>query len=137
MYTHRILSLVLAFSASFICALQAQPSAHYPPGIHGINAGSLPGPGFYLRDYNLFYTSDHLNGPNGDRPGPANFDAFTYANIIRPIWITDVKFLGAYLGTDIVVPLVYKSLQAGSFDDSSFGLGDILPEVTLSWPVQH
>ncbi len=115
--------------------IQAQPTAHYPPGIHGINAGSLPPPGLYLRDYNLFYGSDHLNGPTGDRTGPANFDAFTYANILRPIWITDVKVLGAYLGTDVVVPFVYKSLVAGHFDDSSFGLGDIFAEVTLSWHV--
>jgi hypothetical protein len=115
------------------CILQAQPTAHYPPGIHGINAGTLPPPGLYVRDYNLFYTSDHLNGPTGDRTGPANFDAFTYANIIRPIWITQCQVLGGCLGTDLVVPLVYRRLQAGSFDDNSFGLGDICPEVTLSW----
>jgi hypothetical protein len=137
MYMQRICSLVLVASAALTGALHAQPTAHYPPGIHGINAGSLPLPGFYLRDYNYFYGSGQLNGPTGDRTGPANFDAFTYANIIRPIWITDVNFLGAYLGTDIVVPLVYKSLEAGSFDDSSFGLGDIFPEVTLSWHVSH
>jgi len=119
------------------CGLQAQPTAHYPPGIHGINAATLPGPGLYLRDYNLFYTSDHLNGPTGDRTGPANFDAFTYANVIRPIWITDVKVLGGYLGTDVVVPLVYRSLRAGSFDDSSFGLGDIFAEATLSWHLKQ
>jgi hypothetical protein len=115
--------------------LQAQPTAHYPPGIHGINAGSLPLPGLYLRDYNLFYTSDHLNGPTGDRAGPANFDAFTYANVIRPIWITDLQVLGGYVGTDIVVPLAYKSLRAGAFDDSTFGLGDIFAEATLSWHI--
>jgi hypothetical protein len=117
--------------------LQAQPTAHYPPGIHGINAGTLPPPGLYLRDYNLFYTSDHLNGPTGDRTGPANFDAFTYANIIRPIWITDVKILGGYLGADVVVPLVYRSLRAGTFDDNSFNLGDFLAEATLSWHLKQ
>jgi hypothetical protein len=117
--------------------LQAQPTAHYPPGVHGINAASLPMPGLYVRDYNLFYTSDHLNGPTGDRTAPANFDALTYANIIRPIWITDVQVLGGYLGTDVVIPLVYRSLRAGTFDDSSFGLGDFFAEGTLSWHLKQ
>lgn len=117
--------------------LQAQPTAHYPPGVHGINAGSLPPPGLYLRDYNLFYSSDHLNGPTGYRTAPANFDAFTYANIIRPIWITDLQVLGGCLGTDVVIPLVYRRLQAGSFDDNSFGLGDFFAEGTISWHLQQ
>lgn len=117
--------------------LQAQPTAHYPPGIHGINAGSMPSPGLVVRDYNLFYSSDHLNGPTGDRTAPANFDAFTYANVIRPIWITDVKVLGGYLGTDVVVPLIYRSLESGKFDDSSFGLGDIFAELSLSWHLKQ
>jgi hypothetical protein len=117
--------------------LEAQPTAHYPPGLHGINAATLPPPGLYLRDYNLFYTSDHLNGPMGDRTGPANFDAFTYANVIRPIWITDVQLLGGYLGTDVVVPFIYRSLQAGSFDNSTFGLGDVLAEGSLSWHLRQ
>ena len=124
---------VAAALVALPCGLEAQPTAHYPPGIHGINAATLPPPGFYLRDYNLFYTSDHLNGPTGDRTGPANFDAFTYANVLRPIWITDLQVLGGYLGTDVVVPFIYRSLRAGSFDNSSFGLGDFFAEGTLSW----
>lgn len=48
-------------------AVQAQPTAHYPPGLHGINAATLPSPGFYVRDYNFFYFSDRLNDGNGNR----------------------------------------------------------------------
>jgi hypothetical protein len=118
-------------------AVQAQPTAHYPTGIHGINAGTLPLPGFYVRDYNLFYGSDRLNDSTGSRTAPANFEAFTYANILRPIWITDLKLLGAYAGVDMVVPFIYRRLQSGKFDSSTFGLGDVLPEATLSWHFSH
>ena len=38
--------------------LQAQPTAHYPPGIEGIKGASLPPPGFYLRDYNYAYFAE-------------------------------------------------------------------------------
>jgi hypothetical protein len=113
--------------------VQGQPTAHYPPGIHGLNAATLPPPGVYLRDYNLFYFSDRLNDGHGNPTGPANFDAFTYANVIRPIWITKLNILGGYLGTDIVIPLVDRHLTSGAFSDSTFGLGDIFPEVTMSW----
>jgi len=91
----------------------------------------------YVRDYSLFYGSDRLTDSSGARTGPPNFDVFTYVNILRPIWITDMKVLGAYLGADIVVPFIYRRLQAGSFDDATFGLGDILPEATLSWHLKH
>ena len=133
MQPRTICSLSAAALAALPCLIQAQPTAHYPPGIHGIMAATLPPPGFYARDYNLFYTADRLNNSAGNRTGPANFEAFTYANILRPIWITDVRILGAYLGTDIVVPFVYRQLTSGGFDSSTFGLGDIFAEGSLSW----
>lgn len=48
-----------------------------------------------------------------------------------------MKVLGGYLGTDVVVPLVYRSLESGKFDNSSFGLGDIFAEATLSWHLKQ
>ena len=125
--------LIIACTVALVCSVRGQPTAHYPPGIHGLNAATLPGPGFYLRDYNLFYTSDRLNNSTGDRSGPANFEAFTYANVLRPIWITDVEVLSGYLGTDVVIPLVDRQLRSGTFDSSTFGLGDVCAEGTLSW----
>ena len=45
------------------CALKAQPTAHYPPGLHGINAATLPPPGFYVRNYNFFYMDPASKAP--------------------------------------------------------------------------
>ena len=47
--------------------LQAQATAHYPPGLEGLKAASLPPPGVYLRDYNLFYYADHRNDAQGNK----------------------------------------------------------------------
>ena len=63
--------------------LQAQPSAHYAPGVEGIKGASLPPPGVYFRDYNYFYWADQLNDSSGNKIGPADLEAFTYANIPR------------------------------------------------------
>lgn len=113
--------------------VEAQPTAHYVPGVEGIKAASLPPPGWYLRDYNVAYTSTRLNNGAGQNGGPPNFRAFTYANVPRVIYITDTKFLGGYVGVDALLPLVYQSVRAGGFDDDTFGIGDLFAEATLSW----
>jgi hypothetical protein len=130
----RIQFLLLAASLAMLPGiLQAQPSAHYVPGSEGIKGASLPPPGVYARDYNYFYWADRLNGPSGKNDGPPNFDAFTYANIPRVIWITDTKFLGGFVGVDALLPLVDQHVKAGGFDNSTFGVGDLFAEGTLSW----
>lgn len=114
-------------------SLQAQPTAHYVPGVEGIKGASLPPPGWYLRDYNVAYTASQVNNGNGDSFGPPNFEAFTYANVPRVIWISETKLLGGYVGVDALIPLTYQSVRAGGFDSSTFGIGDLFAESTLSW----
>jgi hypothetical protein len=129
----------LLFAASLLAVpdlLQAQPTAHYVPGAEGLKGASLPPPGWYVRDYNIGYYSTRLNDPAGNRTGPDNFSAFTYANVPRAIWITDTKLLGGYLGVDALLPLVYQNVRAGD-RDSNFGVGDVFAEGTLSWHIQH
>ena len=96
MKTHVVRFLLAAGFVALPCLLQAQPSAHYAPGVEGIKGASLPPPGVYFRDYNYFYTADQLNDASGNKNGPADLDAFTYANLPRVLWITDTKFLGGY-----------------------------------------
>ena len=67
---------------------QAQPSAHYVPGVEGIKGASLPPPGIYLRDYNVAYYSEQLNDSSGNSIGALNTRAFIYAQVPRVIWIT-------------------------------------------------
>ncbi len=103
---------------------------HYPAGVEGIKAGSLPPPGFYLRDYNYFYWSDQLKN------GPPDFDLFAYVQAPRPVWITDFKILGGYYGMDVLLPFVQTSLTAGGAKDDAFEMGDIHVEpITLSWHI--
>lgn len=120
--------------------LLAQPTAHYVPGVEGIKGPVLPPPGLYFRDYNYFYTADQLNSPSGDKIGPADLDAVTYANIPRIVWITDTKVLGGFVGVDALLPLVYQKASAntpnGRFDSENFGIGDLFAEGTLSWHLQ-
>ena len=137
MKTTRIIPTIGALIA-LATSLQAQPSAHYVPGSEGLKGSSLPPPGFYFRDYNYFYWADRLNDSSGNpNPHVSNFKAFTYANIPRAIWITDTKFLGGFVGVDALLPLVNQHVKAGTFDSTTFGIGDLFGEGTLSWHIKQ
>ncbi len=115
----------------------AQESAHYVPGVEGIKGATLPPPGFWLRDYNVAYYSDTLNGPNGSQVNGVDAKAFVYANVPRLLWITDTKVLGGYLGLDALVPLQYTDLNISAgphniIDHGTFGIGDAFVEGTWS-----
>ncbi|MBN2505963.1 MAG: transporter [Verrucomicrobia bacterium] len=108
-------------------------NGHYPAGAEGIKGGSLPPPGVYLRDYNLFYYADRYH-----QGGPPDFKVFLYAQAPRLIWITDVKILGGYYGMDVLLPFYSADVRVGTpggrMSDDTFTLGDIMVEpATLSW----
>jgi len=139
--------LVTAGLVIWAANVQAQlpiDGVHYPAGLEGIKGGSLPGPGIYFRDDNLFYTgtSDLL----------PDFNAFVYLQAPQLTWMTDWKILGANYGMDVMVPFAYKeasykasvSSPGGGYsstwseNDSSFGLGDIKIEpLLLSWHLKQ
>jgi len=132
-----LLAGVAALWAATVAPLIAQPSAHYPPGIEGVKAATLPPPGVYFRDYNLFYYADRLNDAGGHEIAAADPRAFIYANVPRVVWITPWQLLGGHLGFDALLPLQYADVRIntpnGRFDDSTFGIGDLFAEITLSW----
>lgn len=107
---------------------QAVVAGHYPAGAEGIKGASLPPPGFYFRDYNMFYFADTF------RDGPPDFDIDAYINAPRLIWMTDQKIFGAQYGMDIIVPFAYMDWTAGGNSDHYSGAGDIqLEPLILSW----
>ena len=110
-------------------------NGHYPAGVEGIKAASLPPPGFFTRDYNYLYTSDSLVTPGG---ASVPVDLTAYVNAFRNIWITEKKVFGANYGMDVLLPFVYTDFKAGGFKDSGFEFGDICVEpLLLSWNGDH
>ena len=116
---------------------------HYPVGLEGIKGGSLPEPGIYFRDDNLFYS--------GTSDSPQNYSTFIYLQAPQLTWMTGWKFLGADYGMDVMVPFAYKEAKdhhiittimpggntiktTASEGGSCFGLGTIKIEpLLLSW----
>jgi hypothetical protein len=131
-WTNYIFPLLIAALFAFPDLAQAQPTAHYVPGVEGLKGATLPPPGLYLRDYSVAYYSTRLNDAQGHEIRAANPEALIYANVPRVIWITDQQLLGGNLGLDALLPLQYTDLRAntpnGVFNESTFGLGDVLLE---------
>lgn len=119
----------MSLSLSFTASTQAQ-TAHYPNGVEGIKASSLPPAGIYVRDYNYCYFANEFPG------GPADFNATAYVQGPRGIWITDQKVLGGTYGASVLVPFVYQDISVGATQQQKFGLGDLMLEpLLLSWNV--
>lgn len=133
--------LLVAGGLMLPAIVQAQPSAHYVPGVEGIKGASLPPPGIYLRDYNAFYYSDRLNDAHGSKVQGLDAEALIYANVPRLVWITDCQVLGGFLGVDALLPLQYTHLDISSgphqvIDHGTFGIGDFFAEGTWSKHIQ-
>lgn len=124
-----------AAACAVVCAtgLQAQlaqNTGHYPAGVEGIKAGSIPPPGLYFRDYNAFYAANQFE----EAAGPVDFSVFSYVNAPRLIWITEQKVLGADWGMDVLLPIFYNDVEVNGAKFDEFGIGDVCIEpILLAW----
>jgi hypothetical protein len=127
-YVLAVLCLSLFVGSSAFAA-----SGHYTLGVEGIKVASLPPEGFHWRMYNVLYTADRMNDKSGKETG--DFKASVYALANRFVYMSDIKILGANLGMDVIVPLVYTNISMNPvFDENRFGLGDIsMDPILLSW----
>jgi hypothetical protein len=130
-------TIIITFCLTGIIPLitWAGETGHYPLGVEGVKGSTMPGPGFYYKMYNYFYTSDNLKDGNGHKQ-KIGFDAETFLNANRFIWVTDLKIMGGDYFADFVIPVVYSDVEIDDLGikDNSFSLGDIFLEpFGLAW----
>jgi len=82
----------------------------YANGAEGFFCGLVPPKGLYLKNYVLVYKAQSMKDNSGDEV-PAFDRAVVWADIIRIIWITDKKILGASYGTQLFIPYVDKDIR--------------------------
>lgn len=106
-------------------------------GAEGWYAGALPPPGLHFLDYTLYYSAHELKGQEGGHVGGPPFTDYrarVVAQVLRPIYISEKKLLGANMAWHVVVPVVAKRQTSDFFDDSMEGLGDIyFSPLILAW----
>jgi hypothetical protein len=116
-------------------AIAASFTGHYINGVEGIKAATLPPPGYYYRMYTLLYSADTLRDGSGDEAN-IGFEATALAIANRFIYSSNYSLLGGNYIADIIIPVVYQSVDIGvlGVDDNQFGIGDICIEpFVLAW----
>ncbi|MEI6714604.1 MAG: transporter [Verrucomicrobiota bacterium] len=127
---------ILILSAYLTLPILAQAQSftgHLFPGAEELKGPSLPPPGFYVRNYTIYYGANRLNLPNGSKM-PIDFKASVYADVVRALWVTDLQVLGGNFFADAFVPFTYTSLRVAGTKSSNFGVGDLFVEPAgISW----
>ena len=113
---------------------------HYISGTEGIMAGSLPAPGLYLDDVNI-YGRSHDAGTG--YLGNYEHSITTYINEPRMRWISGQTLLGASFGLELMIPLIYQYqsdvlLAPNRLRFSQTEVGDLeVSPALLSWHLKH
>jgi hypothetical protein len=137
-----LISLIL-LGAGLVAALpaNAQQKGQYVPGQFGLNAGILPDPGITYESMTINFSSDTLNGPNGNKvPLTGSYDIWAVENYF--IYVPKFKILHAKLAFAVIAPtLANGSLTLGSINFPNValqaggtGLADTwVQPLTLGW----
>jgi len=112
----RILLIVLVVLFVLPLFALAGGGQQYPNGVEAFLIGVAPPPGFYIKDYNYFYTANKLKDNSGNTVTLANSGQElnrlnVYANVPRLIWITPLNILGGFYGMHLFVPVFYENIK--------------------------
>jgi hypothetical protein len=94
----RVLLLSFMFALfTFSQSCLAGGGGAYPNGAEGFMVGAAPPPGLTLLNYTYYYNADKLTDGDGD-DSKALDDVTVWADVLRMIWISKTKILGANYG---------------------------------------
>lgn len=129
---HLLVAVIYCYVVIF-SVTAAQGAGHYPAGVEGYKAPSLPSEGFHWKIYNIAYTAKRFNNNSGNKTGRGNIDTFTHMHrFILPV--THIDAIGADWVVDIAVPFTWGRINNTGWRSNDHGVGDILIEpLLLSW----
>lgn len=105
--------ILLVFAVMLLSAWPVAASTpHYINGLEGNKTAVMPPEGLYWRMYNFYYSADKLKNNNG-KTMDIDYKTRIYVQAHRFIWASDIKFLGARIGADAIVPFVYTDIRVG------------------------
>lgn len=131
----RALAVCLLLMASFPTPSPAQLRGSHLLGFFGLDAGTQAHPSFSVMVIPMYlYHTGKLKGGGGNTLSD-DFSLTSYANGFGPVWVTNVKILGANLGGSAFIPFITNRIEAGNTDSKSdFALTDCeLQPIQLGW----
>lgn len=105
----------------------------YPDGTESFMAGAMPPPGTYAVAYNQVYRADKFKN---DHPVFNDFKLDTWATVLRGVYVSDQKILGASWGMHAFAVTANADITVGGGQDNRRGFGDlIIDPFLLGWHV--
>ena len=104
---------LVSFFPSYSFAGGAQ---HYPLGAEAFLIGIGPPPGFYIKEYNSFYTADKIKNDSGHALSLAK-DGFVldklnvYGITTRLVWVSPFKILDGFYAQNLFIPLLNLDMK--------------------------
>lgn len=100
-------------------------------GTESFMAGAMPPPGAYGVVYNQVYSANKFKN---DHPVFNDFKLDTWAMVLRGLYITDKKILGADWGVHAILTTVDIDITLGGNQDAQRGLSDLVfSPLLLGW----
>ncbi len=134
--TTRKIKAVMLGGSIFCCTASLGYAAEnggaaYPDGTESFMAGAMPPPGTYVVVYNQVYSADKFKN---DHPVFNDFKLDTWATVLRGVYVSDKKILGANWGMHAFLVTANADLTLGGGHDERRGMGDlIIDPFLLGW----
>ena len=107
------------------------------PGAENWMAGALPPAGFYFKNYVGHYGGKLQDGKGNEaKPGGVGARADVTFDVLRFIYVTNIKVLGGDYAVQAFVPVVNQSLNISPLGGraNKFGIGDMFfTPVAIGW----
>lgn len=143
-----MISRSVTFFVAAACVMSMSPIAsgqvqgtHYPNGVEGIKGASIPGPGLYIRMYNLYYMADDLKDASG-HDSPVGLEVSSYVLAPRVLWVSETEVLGGNFFVSALLPVVYTDIEitppkgapVPKISKSDWGIGDLYVDAAdIAW----
>lgn len=114
-------------------------NSHYADGSEGFFCGFTPEPGFYIVNYNYWYTASSYKDNKGQDVAGLDFHVNVWATAPRFLYFTNKKIFGGLYGFYAAIPLYYAEIEAEQhsielMNDSHLGIGDFFfSPLILGW----
>jgi hypothetical protein len=112
---------------------------HYPNGVEAFLMGALPPPGFYVKEYNYWYTAADLKDNHGHtlslgKSGVQLDRLSVYGVIPRMIWVSNFKILGGFYAQHFFIPILKGDMHLNALtpggvigqNDNRVDVGDLI-----------
>ncbi|KAB1085358.1 hypothetical protein F4V91_02240 [Neorhizobium galegae] len=90
------------------------------------------GPGTLVHWNSTAYVANRVNDGSGNA-APVDFRTDSQGAVLHVAHTSKMKFLGAYVGAEVLLPIAHVRVRSGQLSESTTGIGDPILGAVLQW----